>query len=140
MKLKTRKDPNTIAAVEKAIAEKYGKDTVQDFRNEWEEGKEKDYLNQLREMRIKSDQLSKEQDEITVGDIKITKRRARQKQDRTCPVCKTYSFSRKDDLYMNRFKCCYDCYIDFIEYREEAWKNGERPTDEHIEYALRRRK
>jgi hypothetical protein len=41
---------------------------------------------------------------------------------------------------MNRFGCCYDCYIDFVEFREEAWNNGERPTQEHIEYAIRRRK
>ena len=138
--MKTRKDPNTIAAIEKAIAEKYGKDTVQDFRNEWEENKEKEYLNQLKEMRVKRDKFSTSKEEITVGDVKIKKRRDRQKEDRTCPVCKTYSFSRRDDLYMNRFKCCYDCYVDFIEYREEAWKNGERPTKEHIEYAIRRRK
>ena len=74
MKLKTRKDPNTLAAIEKAIAEKYGKETVQDFRNEWEEEKEKDYLNQLREMGVKRDQLSKERDEVIIGDIKITKK------------------------------------------------------------------
>mgnify|MGYP003671491202 FL=1 len=87
MKLKTRKDPNTLAAIEKAIAEKYGKETVQDFRNEWEEEKEKDYLNQLREMGVKRDQLSKERDEVIIGDIKITKKRPRQKDERTCPVC-----------------------------------------------------
>ena len=138
--MKIRKDPNTIAAIEKAIAEKYGKDTVQDFRNEWEEGKEKEYLNQLKQMRIKRDKVATSKQEFTVGDIKITKRRNRQKDERTCPVCKTYSFSRRDDLYMNRFKCCHDCYLDFVIGREEAWKNGERPTDEHIEYALRRRK
>ncbi len=138
--MKTRKDPNYIAAVEKAITEKYGKDTVQDFRHEWKEEKEKEYLNQLKEMRVKRDKFSTSKEEVTVGDVKITKRRARQKDDRTCPVCKTYSFSRKDDLYMNRFKCCHDCYIDFVIGREQAWKDGDRPTNEHIEYALRRRK
>ena len=138
--MKNRKDPNIIAAIEKAIAEKYGKDTVQDFRNEWEEDKEKEYLNQLKEMRVRRDKFSTSKEEITVGDVKIKKRPDRQKEDRSCPVCKTYSFSRRDDLYMNRFKCCYDCYVDFIEYREEAWKSGERPTKEHIEYAIRRRK
>jgi len=135
-----KKDPNYIAAVEKAITEKYGKDTVQDFRHEWEEQKEKEYLNQLKEMRIKRDKYSTKKDEVIVGDVKITKRRTRQKDDRTCPVCKTYSFSQKDDLYMNRFKSCYLCYLDFIIGREKAWKSGERPTDEHIEYVLRRRK
>ena len=138
--MKTRKDPNTIAAIEKAIAEKYGKDTVQDFRNEWQEDKERHYLNQLKEMRIERDKFSMYKEEVVVGDVKITKRSNSQKQDRSCPVCKTYSFSRRDDLYMNRFKCCYDCYIDFIQYREEEWKSGVRPTNEQIETALRRRK
>ena len=127
--MKTRKDPNYIAAVEKAITEKYGKDTVQDFRHEWKEEKEKEYLNQLKEMRVKRDKYSINKEAVTVGDVKITKRRDRQKDDRTCPVCKTYSFSRKDDLYMNRFKCCHDCYVDFVIGREQAWKNGDRPTD-----------
>jgi hypothetical protein len=138
--MKTRKDPNYIASVEKAIADKYGKNTAQDFRHEWEEEKEKNYLIQLKGMTTKRDKLTTKKEEIVVGDVRITKRRAKQKSDRTCPVCKTYSFSRKDDLYMNRFKCCYDCYVDFVEHREEAWKNGDRPTDEHIENALRRRK
>jgi len=138
--MKTKKDPNYLAAVEKAITEKYGKDTVQDFRNQWQEDKEKDYLKQLKRLTKKNDNLSSTKEEFVVGDIKITKRRSKQKQDRTCPVCKTYSFSRRDDLYMNRFKCCHDCYLDFVIGREEAWNNGERPTDEHIEYALRRRK
>lgn len=135
-----KRDSNYIAAVEKAITEKYGKDTVQDFRNEWKEEKEKEYLNQLKEARTKRDKSSTDKEEIILGDIKITKRRSRQKDNRTCPVCKTYSFSGMDDLYMNRFKSCHDCYLDFIIGREEAWKTGERPTDEHINYALRRRK
>ena len=138
--MKTKKDPNYLAAVEKAITEKYGKDTVQDFRNQWQEDKEKDYLKQLKRLTKKNDNLSSTKEEFSVGDIKITKRRSKQKQDRTCPVCKTYSFSRRDDLYMNRFECCYECYVDFIEFRESAWENGERPTQEHLEYAIRRRK
>ena len=138
--MKTRKDPNYIAAVEKAIVEKYGKNTVQDFRNEWEEIKEKEYLKQLKSMVSKKDKNLDAKRQLIVGDVKINQRHTKQKQDRTCPVCKTYSFSRKDDLYMNRFKCCYDCYVDFVEYREEAWRNGDRPTEEQIEFAIRRRK
>jgi DNA repair exonuclease SbcCD ATPase subunit len=138
--MNTKKDLNYLASVEKAIAEKYGKDTVQDFRNEWESEKEKKYLNQLKELKTKLDKLSATKQELVIGEVKINKGHSQRKDDRTCPVCKTYSFSRKDDLYMNRFKCCYDCYVDFVIGREEAWKNGERPTVEHIEYALRRRK
>ena len=48
-----KSDYNYIAAVEKAITKKYGKDTVQDFRSDWQQEKEKDYLDQLKVKRIK---------------------------------------------------------------------------------------
>ena len=39
-------DPNRIAAIEKAIAEKYGKEAVQNTKGNWNETKEKEYLEQ----------------------------------------------------------------------------------------------
>ena len=62
------------------------------------------------------------------------------KKERTCPVCKTYSFSGKDDLYMNRFDCCYECYVDFVAHEEQRWADGWRPDSERLAYAFRRRK
>ena len=47
------KDYNYIAAVEKAIAKKYGKETVQDFRSGWKQEKEQSYLGQLTDRRKK---------------------------------------------------------------------------------------
>ena len=135
-----KKDPNYIAAVEKAISEKYGRETVQDFRSRWPEEKEKDYLKQLKEMKVRHDKSAKKWEETTIGDIVISKRRPQQKENRTCPVCKTYSFSGRDDLYMNRFESCYPCYFEFIEHNEEKWDNGWRPSTEQLNAALRRRK
>ena len=135
-----KKDPNYLAAVEKAISEKYGRETIQDFRSQWPEEKEKDYLKQLKEMKVRYDKLSKNREETTIGDIVITKSRSHQKENRTCPVCKTYSFSGRDDLYMNRFKTCYHCYFEFVEHNEEKWDNGWRPSVEQLSAALRRRK
>ena len=127
--MKLKKDTNYIAAVERAITEKYGQNTAQDFRNEWADEKEKEYLRQLAELQGKRDRTSQDKEEIVIGDVRITKRRSRQKENRCCPVCKTYSFSRRDDLYMNRFDCCQQCYINFVEFREERWKSGWRPSD-----------
>ena len=127
-----------VASVEKSIAEKYGKDAVQDFRSCWDEEKEKEYLAQLKEASYKEKSLEKEK--INIDGVLISKKVNERKDDRTCPVCKTYSFSMKDDLYMNRFKCCYECYIDFVEDREDRWKEGWRPDDERIQFGLKRRK
>ena len=138
--MKSKKDPNYLAAVERAIAEKYGKNTVQDFRNEWEEDKEKDYLIQLKERSALKGTRNKKYTTIEDGSVQIRKPNKDKAADRTCPVCKTYSFSQKDDLYMNRFECCYKCYIDFVEDRTERWNEGWRPDDEHLQTHLRRRK
>ena len=44
----SKKDLNTIAELERAIAQKYGKQTVQHPRSNWDDEKEKEYLEQLR--------------------------------------------------------------------------------------------
>jgi hypothetical protein len=48
--------------------------------------------------------------------------------ERQCPVCDEYSFNQKDDLYMNKYKCCFKCYVQYVEGREERWKTGWRPN------------
>ena len=108
-----KKDTNYVAAVEKAIAEKYGKDSVQDFRSSWDPDKEKSYLQQLKQ----------------INKNGIKENNPRTNSGRSCPVCKTYSFSSKDDLYMNRFECCSQCYIEYVEFREDRWNSGWRPQD-----------
>ena len=120
-----KKDPNYVAKLEKAIAEKYGKDTVQDFRGAWDDEKEREYLQQLKEKNTQVSQWKKNKKE--------------QKQNRNCPVCKTYSFSAQDDLYMVRYKCCRQCYVEFICQSatfEQKWQAGWRPTADEVEQRI----
>ena len=51
----------------------------------------------------------------------------RETTKRSCPVCGAYSFKIRDDVFMNKFDCCYNCYIQWIEGREDRWKTGWRP-------------
>tara|TARA_R110000824_G_scaffold93214_2_gene225601 strand:+ start:1687 stop:2097 length:411 start_codon:yes stop_codon:yes gene_type:complete len=134
------KDYNRIAALERAIAEKYGKSTVQDFRSGWEEEKEREYLEQVRRRNDKKQSPKSSREKLKAGDVVINKRNRNFNRSRSCPVCKTYSFYMKDDLYMVRYKCCYRCYVDFAEHDEESWKEGKRPTDDYIQGILRGRK
>ena len=135
-----KKDTNYIAAVEKAIAEKYGKDTVQDFRSTWEADKEKEYLRQLAERNKKTYPSAKKNKRSLAEDVEVSTQRRRDPSNRQCPVCKTYSFSSKDDLYMNRFGCCNYCYLQFVHQNEDSWAAGKRPTKEQLKEALGRRK
>ena len=43
-----KKDLNQIAAIEKAIKQKYGEEAIQNPKANWDETKEKEYLEQLK--------------------------------------------------------------------------------------------
>ena len=120
------KDPNEIVKIEKAIAQKYGEDTIANPKHYWNEDKEKEYLQQLKEVSKKEQEKDQK---IDVGGVFISKKLLNKDSKRTCPVCSVYSFEIKDDLYMNRFNCCFNCYIKWVEGREERWKTGWRPNE-----------
>ena len=44
------KDPNHLIKVEKAIQEKYGAETVQNPKTNWDQEKEKEYLQQIKKI------------------------------------------------------------------------------------------
>ena len=128
-----KKDQNYVAKVEQAIAKKYGSDTIQNPKKDWNEEKEKDYLQQLKDIQEKEDIRKQKCEKVLQDDILVDKRLLTKRMERTCPVCSIYSFSPQDDLYINRFKCCKGCYIEFIEDREERWNEGWRPNKDEIE-------
>ena len=136
----SKKDWDQVAAVEKAIAEKYGKEAVQDFRCDWHNQKEKEYFSQLSTRRSKLKNKVPPRETLQIGEITVRKPRTRKSTGRTCPVCKTYSFSASDDLYMNRFHVCRLCYYDFVQSQEEEWATGWRPDDDYIDSTLSRRR
>ena len=112
------KDPNYAIKVEKAIAEKYGAETVQHPKKDWDDQKEKDYLNQLKEIHFR-ESLEEDYDKQEVDGVFIPKKLITKSSNRSCPVCKTYSFKSIDDVYMVKFDCCFKCYIQWVEHREE---------------------
>ncbi len=126
--MKKHEDPNYIVKLEQAIAKKYGQETIQNPRGNWDEEKEKDYEDQIKKLSEK-EQVIEEQDEmVEVDGVLLSKKLfTRESTKRTCPVCTEYSFKIRDDVFMNKFDCCYKCYIQWIEGREDRWKTGWRP-------------
>ena len=55
--MKKHKDPNYVVRVEKAISKKYGPETIQNPRSNWNDEKEREYKEQLQEMLKKQDRL-----------------------------------------------------------------------------------
>lgn len=120
---------NKIAALEKAIAEKYGKEAIQNPKADWDEQKEKEYLESLQKI-YQEKQVKSEK--VEVNGILLSKKLLIRDNKRQCPVCEIYSFVPKDDLYMNKFGCCHKCYVQWVEDREERWLTGWRPNAETV--------
>ena len=110
----SKKDPNYVVKLEKAIAEKYGEETIQHPRKEWTDEKEK--------------QSTDSEDKVDVDGVLMDKKLFSRESKRSCPVCNTYSFSYRDDVYMTKFQCCEKCYIQWVEDRIDRWRTGWRPN------------
>ena len=124
------KDLNYIVKLEQAIAKKYGEETIQNPRSTWTQEKEQKYLEEIKEI-YKQELQNKTYDEkIEANGFFVSKKLLTNKEDRTCPACFVYSFEQKDDVYMNKYDCCYRCYLKFVEGKEERWLN----IDKRVEF------
>ena len=122
-------DPHYVARLEKAITKRWGKDAVQNPRKFWDDEKEESYKKQLKELHQKELSISYEGEKVEVDGFLMSKKLlTREVASRTCPVCSSFSFSVKDDVYMNKFDCCFSCYVKWVENREERWLDGWRPN------------
>ena len=119
------KDPDYVAKLEKAIADKYGKETITHPKAEWDDEKEMEYL---KELKTNHRSTERDQEKEEVNGVLISKELLNRETKRSCPTCSKYSFKSVDDLYMTKFDCCFNCYIQHVEGREERWKTGWRPN------------
>ena len=128
--MKKHKDPNYVVRVEKAISKKYGPETIQNPRSNWSDEKEEEYKQQLQKMLNKQDLRREKGEKIELDGVFVNKKLLTREHNRKCPVCDSFSFSIHDDVYMTKFECCKQCYIQWVEDREERWESGWRPRKE----------
>ena len=114
-------DLNKIAAFEKAIKKKYGYDAVKNPNSGWDDEKEKEYLETTKKFQSKVSKYNEDNDLVEVGGFLMPKRLLNSESNRTCPTCSTYSFDKGDDFYMHKYECCQDCFIQYVDGREERW-------------------
>ena len=122
------KDWNYKAKLEKAISSKYGQLTTRNPKSDWDENKEKEYLEQLKELTEKERKVEDQLEKVETNGFLINKKLLNREQKRNCPVCESYSLEKRDDVYMTKFDCCFKCYISYVENREERWRTGWRPN------------
>lgn len=122
-----KKDLNYVAKLEREISKEYGKEAIINPKDGWTDAQEEEYLKQSKTLSARYKKACVEK--TNLDGVLVTKRLFTPEKDaRTCPVCSTYSFSSQDDVYMKKFKCCFECYIQHIEDREERWESGWRPA------------
>jgi len=126
------KDLNKIVAIEKAIAEKYGEEAVQNPRANWDKDKEKEYLEQMKEFYKKIDKNRQWEDKVDVNGVKVSKKLLNREPLKNCSVCGVFPKKPMDDVCFVKFDCCYNCYINFVEDREERWLKGWRPDETRL--------
>ena len=124
-----KKDWDKLAEFERAISKKYGAEAVQNPKANWTDEKEHEYLDQLKKLSEKEMELYEKDEKVQLNGILVPKKLLNRESNRTCPVCDTYSFDVRDDVYMNKFDCCWNCYLQWVEGREERWLSGWRPNN-----------
>lgn len=127
------KDFDKIAAIEKAIAAKYGDKTVQNPKSGWSDDKEADYIEQVKIAQSVRQSRDRQRERVEIDGIFVSRKLLNKEQSsRTCPVCEKYSFKVTDGLYMNKYECCENCYYLYVDGREERWLEGWRPNHKEI--------
>jgi hypothetical protein len=123
------KDLNYIAKLEKAISEKFGEKATLNPKAFWNEEKEKQFIEANKQAFQKEILNEKTKEKVEIEGIFINKKILKNNFDKSCSVCKSYSFDKKDDLFLLKYKTCNSCYIQYIEDREDRWLSGWRPTE-----------
>tara|TARA_Y100000592_G_scaffold95898_1_gene163326 strand:- start:291 stop:686 length:396 start_codon:yes stop_codon:yes gene_type:complete len=118
-----------LAAIEKAIKEKYGDEAIANPKANWDENKEKDYLEQMKELYNRNIKKREYAEKVEVNGIKISKKLLNRESLKNCPVCGAFPKSVKDDVSLIKFECCSKCFIKHVEGREERWLKGWRPNE-----------
>jgi len=117
------KDWDYIARLEKAIAKKYGDMATHNPSHHWDEEKEKEYLEQLKEQCKKEDAHSSRKEHKEMDGVLISTKLVNKSGFDVCPACSKHGLNVKDEVHMYKHNCCFACYIKNIEGREENGNN-----------------
>ena len=81
-------DQDDIVALEKAIAKKYGDKAIQNPKANWDDNKEKEYIEQLKKVAKKLNLSSESADKIELNGVFVSKKLLnREIASRTCSLC-----------------------------------------------------
>lgn len=130
MTMKPKKNIEYVGKVEKAIKDKYGDETIVNPRSLWDDEKEKEYIEQAKENAEKYFEKEEDDDIVEKDGVFISKKLLTKSNAENCDTCKKYLLSSRDKVFIVKWDCCYQCYVKWVEDREERWLSGWRPSEE----------
>ena len=128
MTSKPKKTIEYLGKLEKAIADKYGEEAITNPRSLWDEEKEKDYIEQAKENAEKYYKSEEDEDVVEKDGIFVSKKLLNKSNAKGCPVCDKYLVDTRDSVFLLKWECCYKCFVQWVEDREDRWKTGWRPN------------
>jgi len=105
-----KRNPGFPAELEKAIKKRWGEEATQHPLKNWTPEQEAEYQRQKAQLSSETQEKKEEEDYVERGGFSMPQKLFIRTVKRTCPRCREYSFSVRDDLYMNKFNCCSKCY------------------------------
>ena len=106
-----KKDPNYVVKLEKAISKKYGQEAIENPRKHWTDEDEARHEEQIKRLSEKEHRIYEQNEKVEVNGVLMSKKLLNKESiRRDCPICRTFSFDLRDDLYMSKFECCFACY------------------------------
>ena len=106
-----KKDDDYIVRLEKAISEKYGKDTIQNPAGNWTQEKEEEYILQLKDLADQQTERIEKVEKVDVGGFLVSKKLLNKAKRKNCKACGKYFFKNSDDVFMNKYELCQNCYL-----------------------------
>lgn len=55
-----------------------------------------------------------------------------------CPICGRVMLGSRSVTTYYDFGCCRDCWVEWVDYREERWLSGWRPTPEQVDAFIKK--
>ena len=83
----------------------------------------------LAEINKKIDKNEQWQKKVDINGIKVSKKLLNRESLGCGPVCQSFSKISMDDVCLTKFECCFKCYVQYVENREERWLKGWRPKE-----------
>ena len=88
-----------------------------------------EFLKQIKEFYAAHQKSKEAQEKIEVDGFKVSKKLLNRESLNNCPVCNSFSKGVKDDICLIKYECCNNCFIQYVDGREDRWLKGWRPNE-----------